>query len=429
MRRTLLFAAAPLALLAGCATELLCPSDQADCGGGCVALAADPSHCGACGRACGAGEACRAGACTDCASVCGAGRCRGGACLADVEVACFATDEVRGVAISLEPAGPPRAADDGPVALAAQGGALWVSHALVPTLLGIRPGEPQPLRLTLAGSDLEAVRPVGDLLAVSDSGAGTLVVVDPGRVRAVDEVDLAARPGDFPNPLGMDFVGTMGYVALYGSALEPSFAEAQAIAVVDLSASASCVAPPCATVLKRIGLDLPSGSFTPGAYDRPGFPFPSRVARAGTRAFVTLSNLLKGASGFYTEPAGDGRLAVVDAAQGDALRLVDLGPGCRNPGGIAAAGETVWVACGASGAVVPVDVSGPDPVVGAPVPLPGIVPGNVTFCRGRGFVTDQYTGAVARFDPAGAEPAATAEVCPKDPVAGFAWAADVACGP
>ena len=423
------------ALLAGCGQELTCPSDQIACGGRCAAVAVDPSNCGACGNPCAAGEACRGGACTDCAAGCGAGRCQEGTCLADLYVACFASDEVRGVVADLEPAGPPFRADNGPVSLAASGGSIWVSHSLVPTLLGLRPDRSAPRRITLGGSDVEVVRPFGALLAASDSGSGTLVVVDPVRAAAVDEVDLAASPGDYPNPLAPAFVETTAYLPLYGSAAVPSFAEAQAIAVLDLSASATCSAPPCGSVARRISLDQPSGAFAPGTYDPPGFPFPSRAVAVEAppgrfRVFVTLANLRLGAFGYYTDPAGHGRLAVVDAAAGDALSALDLGPGCLNPGGLAALGTTLWVACGGSGALLPVDASSESPSVGAPLALPPFfVPGNLAFCGGQGFVTDQYSGSIARFDPAGLAPVAAAAVCPVDPVAGFAWAADVACGP
>ncbi len=424
------------ALLAGCGQELVCPSDQIDCAGHCAATAVDPQNCGACGNACGAGEACRAGACTDCAAVCGAGRCVAGTCLADLYVACFTSDEVRGVMADLQPAGPPFRADNGPVSLAASGGAVWVSHSLVPTLLGLQPDRSAPLRITLGGSDIEVVRPFGALLAASDSGSGTLVVVDPARAAAVDEVALAATPGGYPNPLAPAFAGATGYVPLYGSAAAPSYAEAQAIAAVDLSALQPCATPPCPSV-KRLSLQDPAapGSCAPGTCDVPGYPFPARAAAveapAGrTRIFVTLANLKLGASGYYTVPAGSGRLAVIDTAAGDALSAVDLGPTCLNPGGIAALGTTLWVACGASGTLVPVDASAESPAVGTALTLPaGFSPGNLAFCGGRGFVTDQYSGSIARFDPAGLSPVATTAVCPVDPVAGWAWAADVACGP
>ncbi|HET6921959.1 MAG TPA: hypothetical protein VFI16_02310 [Anaeromyxobacteraceae bacterium] len=436
-----------LLLVAGCGQELVCPSDQVACGGHCAALATDPASCGACGHACAADEACHAGTCARCASFCGAGRCVGRVCHADVEVACFTTDEVRGVTLALEAAGPPWAVDDGPISLAPSGGATWVAHALATTLLGLRPDLALPLRVVLGGSDLESVRPFGDLLAVSDSGAGTLVVVDPAAPAVVDEVSLAVKSGDFPNPLGAAFAGTRGYLALYGTASAspgPSFAEAQQIAVVDLSASATCQSPPCGTVVARIGLDVPPGPSTPGTYDPPGFPFPSRALAVEEppgrfRVFVTLANLGEACHPdfgcFYTVPAGNGRLAVVDTAAGDALTAVDLGAGCLNPGGLAALGTTVWVACGGSGTILPVDVSGTTPSVGAALALPapagsfGFVPGNLAFCGGWGFVTDQFSGTIARFDPAGPAPVTTREVCPVDPIAGFAWAADVACGP
>ena len=429
--------AALLALLGGCGRELVCPSDQVGCGGQCAATAVDPQNCGACGNACAAGETCRAGACTDCAAVCGAGRCVAGTCLADLYVACFASDEVRGVMADLKPAGPPFRADNGPISLTANGGAVWVSHSLVPTLLGLHPDRSAPLRIVLGGSDIEVVRPFGALLAASDSGNGTLVVVDPIRAAAVDEVTLAAKPGDYPNPLAPAFAGSLGYVPLYGSAATPSYAEAQAVAVVDLSASGTCTAPPCGSVVKRVSLEDPAapGACLSGTCDPPGYPFPARAAAveapAGRiRVFVTLANLKLGTFGYYTDPAGDGRLAVVDTAAGDALSAVDLGPACLNPGGIAALGTTLWVACGTSGTLVPVDASAETPLVGAALALPaGFAPGNLAFCGGQGFVTDQYSGSIARFDPAGLSPVATAPVCPVDPVAGYAFAADVTCGP
>lgn len=430
-------AALAAALLAGCGQELACPSDQAACGGTCAALAVDPQNCGACGNPCPAGETCRAGACTDCAAVCGAGRCVAGACLADLYVACFASDEVRGVMADLAPAGPPFRADNGPVSLTASGGAVWVSHSLVPTLLGLHPDRSVPLRITLGGSDIEVVRPFGALLAASDSGSGTLVLVDPVRAAAVDEVDLAASPGQFPNPLAPAFVGTTGYVPLYGSAAAPDYAEAQAVAVVDLSTSATCAAPPCGSVVKRLSLQDPTlpGACRPGTCDAPGYPFPSRAVAVESppgrsRVLVTLANLKSGPFGYYTDPAGHGRLAVIDAASGDALSTLDLGPDCLNPGGIAALGTTVWVACGASGTLLPVDASVETPAPGTALPLPaGFVPGNLAFCGAQGFVTDQYSGSIARFDPANLPAVAIEAVCPVDPVAGWAWAADVTCGP
>jgi hypothetical protein len=55
-----------------------CPSPTTACAGRCVTTATDPSHCGACGRACASDQACEGGACvvpcasprTRCGSVC-----------------------------------------------------------------------------------------------------------------------------------------------------------------------------------------------------------------------------------------------------------------------------------------------------------------------------------------------------------------------
>jgi hypothetical protein len=168
------------------------------------------------------------------------------------------------------------------------------------------------------------------------------------------------------------------------------------------------------------------------------------VVVVGSKLYVTLANLKKREGdpaqdplvGFYVDPAGNGKLAVVDADGGDALSFVDLGPGCLNPGGLAADDLTLWVACGsfATEAILPVDVSGDAPVVGEPVATPSatggfaFVPGNIAFCAGKGYVTDLWSGDLLRFDPEHPADQAGVAACPAGG-AGWAWAADVACVP
>ncbi len=73
-----------------CATSPACVGDEQCCGGSCQDIQKDPSHCGGCGVACGAGESCSGGACRCGATVgkvgggkaCTGGTCSGGACLA-----------------------------------------------------------------------------------------------------------------------------------------------------------------------------------------------------------------------------------------------------------------------------------------------------------------------------------------------------------
>lgn len=415
MRRSVL-AALALAALAGCPQEIVCPAGQLACGGSCAAVQDDPAHCGACGNACAAGEACSAGACTDCAATCTSSRgCRSGACIPDLWVACFATDEVYGRAADLSPAGPPRAVDDGPISLAALGGRVWVSHALsTPTVVGLAFGDPATARFTLGGGDLEVVRAEGGRLYVSDASVSTLVSIDPA-TGAAGEVSLARAPGVAENPHGIAFAGGKAYVALYGSSSSPSFGAGQAIAVVDLASGS----------VTRLSLEGVAG-----AYDPPGFPFPSGAAAVGNRVFVTLPNLkaLVTPSGtFYIDPAGNGRLAVVDAVGDTLLPPVDLGAGCTNPGGITASAGTLWIACG-SGAVVPVD--GDTLAVGEPVATPGVVPGSVAVCGGVVYATDQYSGQVVRFAASGTPAPAATEVCPlSSGQYPFALAADVTCAP
>jgi hypothetical protein len=422
--------AAALAAAACGKSELVCTAGLSVCGAACVDLARDGSHCGQCGVACPAGEICGAGACSVCAASCPSARgCAAGTCLPDLLVACFATDEVRPLALDLSASGPPRAVDDGPISLAVTGGRAWVSHALTtPTVVGFGPAATDASsRVTLGGGDLEVIRAALGLLFVSDAVSGNLVVVDPGSgaPRVADDVPLARSAGVFENPKGIAVVGQRAFVALYGSAgAGGSFASGQQLAVVTLP-STSCGTPPCASVTSRLSLDL-AGQ----AYDPPGLPFPSYAVAAGSRVLVTLANL-KAATGpfgtFFTDPAGPGRLAVVDTAAADALTFVSLGAGCTNPGSIALQGGAAWVACGGTSALVRVDLAASPPLAGAPVALPaGVVPGSLAFCGGWGYVTDQFSGRVVRFDPAGTAASVTVEVCP---VEIFALAADVACAP
>lgn len=106
--RSRIAAAASVLLAAGCVTDppqvTSCVLGSTECGGECVTLSVTPAHCGACGNACAAGEACLAGgcvctgetcdgACVDiashpahcgaCANACAEGRhCEAGACRA-----------------------------------------------------------------------------------------------------------------------------------------------------------------------------------------------------------------------------------------------------------------------------------------------------------------------------------------------------------
>lgn len=432
--------------VAGCKSEVVCPGGQTACGESCRALAVDAANCGACGHACAAGEVCSAGACSLCAATCTSARgCQGEVCLPDVEVACFTSDQVQGLAGDLQPAGAPVAVADGPISLAVLGGRTWVSHALsTPDLRGVPVLGGAAASLTLGGGDLEVIRAhagsygsTAGLLYVSNATSSSLVVVDPAGPAVRDEVNLQRDPSRAENPKGIAFVGDRAYVALYGDAAQASadWAHGQAIAVVDLPPGL-CVAPPCAGVLAR-HLSLQGVA---GAADAGALPYPSGAAAVGSRVFVALANLKLGGFGYFTDPAGPGKLLVVDTAAGDALSVVQLGA-CQNPGALAAAGTTVWVACGGApfaatpvdSIVLPVDVSARTPVVGNPVPMPAFfVAGSVAICGGQGYVTDQFSGSVARFDPARVQATITADVCPvfpPPPDLGFAWASDVSCSP
>ncbi|BDG02177.1 MXAN_6577-like cysteine-rich protein [Anaeromyxobacter oryzae] len=413
-----------------------CATGYSACGGACVDPQTDPRNCGACGHACAAGETCRAGTCG-----------------AAVAIACYASADIRPVDADLQPAGAPRPAEGGPTVIAAAGGTVYSGNGF-PAGIGVIPLDDRlPTSLTvLPGNDVEGVTAHGGAVLVSNAGVGTFVVLDAAGA-VLDEVVL---PGDAPNPHGSAVLGTTAYVALYGDGPSAQHATAvgQQIAKVDLSQLAACAAdtaPPacgagnacaagreCRDGLCRVRCGTVTGAIdllgVAGAADAGGYPFPSRVATAGTKVYVTLANLafadFGGGFAGYFKPAGHGKLAVIDTAANDAVSIVDLGAGCQNPGDLEVRGSTVWVACGsfsfrqdAPGVVVPVDVSG-TPRVGAAIDASAIVPGNLAFCGDLGYVTDQASGAVLRFNPVTGAADAPVTVCP---TVFFALASDVAC--
>ncbi len=426
-----------------------CADGATSCGGACVDLTTDPGHCGACDRACGGTDTCRADGVlgTGCAAACPEGTfacdracvvrasdpfncgacgnecrrgesCRAGTCAPDLYVACFATDDVRPVSAGLR-SGIPQPAGDGPVYLAVDGPRLHVSSSLSHsvTTFGAPLRDPGYEHLLGAG-DLENLTMHGGRLYVSNSDAGTLVVMRGDTGEFVDEVVLSPRAGS--NPRATAFVGDTAYVALAGKDAESG---GQEIAVVDFSG-------PRGVVTQRISL---ASLASPGA-----LATPTGVAAVGDRVYVTTANLGLGPYG-YTEPAGPSKLAVIDSLDPDALSSIDLGAACQNAGGIAAQGTTLWVACSwfatpsfeRIASVIPVDVSGGTPIVGTPIDVASAgvwSPWSVAFCRGMGYVTDSWSGQVARFDPTGATSTVAAGVCPAGS-AGWAMAADIACGP
>jgi hypothetical protein len=398
---------------------------QTACGRACVALADDPWNCGACDRACGTNE-----------------RCEAGACVADLYVACFNSDEVRAATRALEPAGLPIAVAPGPMAFAFLGDALYLASARwtgVETLSELRRDPPAVRAAVLRElnapiQDIQALAAHDGLLYVSHTSVGTLLVLAPDGA-VVDEVPLlpAGAPPDAesPNPHGIAFAGDDAYVALN---------ERNEIVVLDVSGMAACARgeaePPCASEVARIDVQPLASA---GALTRP-----SGLVTVGGRVYAALWNL----DATWSPPAGSsGRLAAIDAAAraldpavvtGGVGGLVDLGAGCLNPADLALHEGTLWVTCGAfdysnypavaitGGGVVPVDVSGSTPVPGAAIPAgPGEAPGNLAFCGGTGYVGDRNSGRVFRLDPSAGLVDGT-ELCPA--VDSFAYVTDLACG-
>ncbi|MBK9516652.1 MAG: hypothetical protein IPO09_04705 [Anaeromyxobacter sp.] len=433
--------------LAACSSELTCPAGRVDCGGACTALETDAAHCGACGAPCATGQFCSAGACL-----------AGAPDAAGVQVACGATDEVIPRTATLGPAGPSRGVSPGPTALATLGGVV-VSASGYPAATvdylsaDLRVTAPVH-RVPLAGSDLQGVAVHQGAVFVANSGVGTLVVLSPGGA-VLDEIPVGDTQTG-PNPRGLAFVGSSAYVALGGS----NDLSGQAVAVVDLAGLPACLAetaPPacgagggCASGRHCVdgACRLPCGALArtidlkavPGAADAPGAPFPSRALAVGSTVYVTLGNLkfadFGGGFDGWFEPAGSGRLAVIDTAAGDAVSVLDLGASCGNPGGLAVAGERLFVACGSLSFAAawpprlqPVSLAGAPALEPALDPSP-VVPNGVVICGGVGYVPDMATGAVRRFDVGTGAFEPPVEVCP---LSGgqfpFAYVSDLVCAP
>ncbi len=441
LRRSAFFTVSLLALAAlpGCRQTLECPDDRVACDGRCVALELDRAHCGSCGRACGAGEACALGECRSaevnhCGAenrACGLGeRCEDGRCIAALYAACFNSDEVQPASPILAPAGAPIEVAPGPVALAELDGELYVASARplqAEKVSRIARDPPQVRAVPLpwgsnATPDIQFMAAHDGYLYVSHASVGKLLVLTPAG-DVVEEHDFVAAGAPNPNPLGLAFAGDRAYVALNAR---------NEVAVLDVSSVGSCETPPCIEEIARVDVQ-PLAS--PGAD-----ALPARIAIAGERAFVTLWNYQN-----WSPPAGStGRLAVIDLGtntldtSADPDGLVDLGAGCLDPADVAVDGATLWVTCGAFDAsnypvmrvfaqgIVPIDLSQSPPTAGEILPAPAdAAPGKLAFCAGGAYVGDRNSGRVFRLDPeAGAIDGA--ELCPRSN--GFAYIADLACG-
>jgi len=466
-----------------------CAADVASCGGACTDLARDAANCGACGAACAAAQYCTtAGGSTSCTASCPTGftacgracvdvtsdsrscgacghvctrgeSCVNGACGADIQVACFSTSDVRPVTADLTAAGDPRLAYGNPTVLALANGVVFAASGYPATVAAIPLDGRATTHVVLTGNDLEGILAYGGAVLISNADAGTLVVLDAASGAVRDELVL---PGDAPNPHDIAVVGSTAYVALtgYGPGGVKATLSGQAIAKIDLSPLAACLAdaspPSCASGEPcpagrscrggecRLPCGVVSGAIdlmqVPGTADggAGGYPFPGQLAVRDSKIYAPLANLKLADCGGgymeYCEPAGHGKLAIIDAAAGDATSAIDLGADCRNPGDVDVYGSTLWVSCGsflypteAPGRVVALDVSGAPTLAGAAVDVSKIVPWSLAFCGGVGYVTDSASGAIVRFDPLSRAADAPVTVCPILPPSKFTFASDIVC--
>ena len=420
-----------------CATS--CAAGQTECDRACVDLASNRLHCGACGRSCGSGE-----------------RCNNQQCVSDLYLACADTNQIV-EAVGLGAAGTAETVGTRPVSLTWLGDRLYSANSLGGTLSELRFDLPAPspvgvsrtftIDATSAFPDLEYVVAGEGLLYVSNAALGNLDVVDAssGTVMAAIHLDPAGTDA-FTGPAGIALANGKAYVALNG---------ADAIAVVDVSqcpaappacapgddcsshagsacVNGLCVPTGCGRFLQRIALPPSLASTATG-------PTPFRLLRVGSRLYFTLQNLDR-ANGF--QPAGEGRLAVLDLAtdalvQGDSGPLaISLGDACKNPGALVLLGDTLHVACGyfdyfgtkakLGMAIVAVSLAAELPVAKAAIAAERVL-SPITSCGGAIYAGATDTGAVVRYDPA-TDQLSTAELCSPDSN-GNAFVADLACRP
>ena len=361
MIRSLLVVAALAALtvLAACQKEITCPAGELVCNGTCIDPAVDAANCGACGNACAGGASCRAGACVALSTDrlnCGAvGRaclpgesCLAGACTS-LQVACFSVNEVRAVEpLDLAAGSAPRAAGVGPIALTTLGADVWAAASLSGSLSRL-PFDlaAAPTEYLLKGNDFEYVATHAGRLLLSNAGAGTVVVVDPATGAAHRRgpgrhVGRREHQGDRLRHRRSG--GELAFVSLYGDAVSGNPALGQKVAVLNAAGLATCgqaggAAPTASSRSPTIDVS--------GGADAPGARLPRPIGHGfGGKVYVALANLKKGTSGYFTDPAGPGKLAVVNPAD-TSVSFFSLGAACGNPGGLAVHGTSLWVACGA----------------------------------------------------------------------------------
>jgi len=401
-------------LAAGCTKDLVCNTGESACDGHCVNLSVDANNCSACGHACPAGDTCQAGLC-----------CQGGLCPAGLYVACSASGEVQGATVNpIAPVGQAASVPNA-AALAWNQGTLWAVPDYVPSAafeLGTGlTGVSQVAEVLIPpgnSPNLVAVTANGGLLYVSDDETNSVVVVSPATSTGSPGIvgDVQGLPAAFP--YGIAFAGGSGYIALQNPNQIAVFdvAQEKVTTTIDLSQLGSA----------------------------PGTGQPGKLLVVGERLYAALLNLEPD----FLGTAGDGLLAVIDTstnalATGVSPNPIDLGSACQDPYGLALYGNTLYVTCGfltaagtvAGAAIVPVDISGPAPVVQPALSTAGLTPaaffapGPIAFCGNLGYVGDQQFGYVLRIDPA-AGPSLTASqvpLCNPGPFGSYVGLADIQC--
>lgn len=354
----------------------------ASCGSTCVSFASDPSNCGACGKSCAEGKLCEAGQCVAtcekpgstacgqscadlkvdpahcgaCGNKCAPGlSCSDGVCTHDLVLACFSTDQVRGLQHQGYGLGPLTATGKGPQSLAVLKNALLAAYGLELATEGMKQHQLPAggtdftgAAKTATGADPKQLVLADPFLFVLNSSGHTLQLLErtnaPGSDgRFAQGVALSTRAtldlGNNTYPQAVLKVGDKLYVSLFGGFGTTAAAEGQKVVEVAFDAAAKSLAK--ARTFDLSGLDLKA---LPG-----GAPVarPSGLALHEGSLYVALSNL----NPTTYEPEGPGMLAKVNLSSG-AVSTIDLGAErCLNAGALAAVparegkGAVLAVAC------------------------------------------------------------------------------------
>jgi len=308
--------------------EAVCPSGGMLCAGRCVLVESDNAHCGNCNQACAQNQHCADGECL----ACNKESRLYAACMLTGHVAVFSSETYSRVALERVGANPQALSGKGEVLLCADDGAQQLLRLDAQTL--------QPLGAPVdTGQTPIHISAMGALVYVVNAGSNTLQIVDTqnkpsGPWRTQGELSF----GPNTSPQALAFVGSHGFVPLYGNLVTGQTSPGQRLVRVGL---ANPAAPSLEGEVSFSGLHLQSH---PG---KTALPLPYDVVHHQGALYVALNNL----DSTY-QPAGPGAIAKVQLEEATTSVLF-LGEECSNVTSLASNGQLLVASCAGDWGMTP----------------------------------------------------------------------------